>query len=651
MATKPRIFISAVSRELETSRQVVANTLLFLGYEPVWQDIIGVEQGEIRAVLRRQIDSCSGLVQLVGRRYGLEPREPDLAFGRVSYTQYEALYAADRGMKVWHFLLGENFRPDHPNDEPANLQALQTEYRLRIERGDKLWHPTADSGELELTLLKFRNDLEALRLRAERDWRRSVQWRRALAAGLALLAAGGWWLKERTEKSEEGVQTLRLQMEDEIHNLRATVESLAAQTGKGPDPSDSATPNQRFERALEHVAQQEKVGKAEVLNRVNGFVAAIRAREQIRKADFYDLGLAAFAERNFSMAAKMANRAAVQARTERVAAEKELTAAAVRAKEAAAKELRAEQLAGNAQMQALHYPEAVRHYSAACGLIDPVNQTESWANARNQLFGARYATGERQGLVDEACQTLERIEKALGPDHHTTLVSVSNLANLYRTMDRFEEAEPLFLRLMEVQEHRLGPDHPDTLSTCNALASMYEKKEDYSAAEPLYLKASRGQERTLGPDHPATLLSMNNLAAMYRKLRKYEDAEALFLKVFQAREKTIGRDHPDTLATAQGLAGLYKSKHDYAAAEALFQRVLEGRKSVLGNSHPYTLNTLRSLADLWASTQKNLPQALDHAETVATGFEKIYGVDHSKTHEAQALAERIRAKIKESKPD
>ena len=70
MATKPRIFISAVSRELETSRQVVANTLLFLGYEPVWQDIIGVEQGEIRAVLRRQIDSCSGLVQLVGRRYG-----------------------------------------------------------------------------------------------------------------------------------------------------------------------------------------------------------------------------------------------------------------------------------------------------------------------------------------------------------------------------------------------------------------------------------------------------------------------------------------------------------------------------------------------------------------------------------------------------
>ena len=100
MPAKPRIFISAVSRELASSRQVVANTLLFLGYEPVWQDIIGVEQGEIRAILRRQIDSCSGLIQLTGQRYGLEPPQPDPEFGRVSYTQYEALYAGLRPRRV-----------------------------------------------------------------------------------------------------------------------------------------------------------------------------------------------------------------------------------------------------------------------------------------------------------------------------------------------------------------------------------------------------------------------------------------------------------------------------------------------------------------------------------------------------------------------
>lgn len=149
MSVKPRIFISSVSRELASTRQIVANTLLFLNYEPVWQDIIGVEQGEIRDILRRQIDSCVGLIQLTGQRYGLEPSEPDPEFGRVSYTQYEALYAVRRGMKVWHFLLDENFTPDQPNDEPEELRKLQQDYRKKIEQSDRLWHAMPNASELE----------------------------------------------------------------------------------------------------------------------------------------------------------------------------------------------------------------------------------------------------------------------------------------------------------------------------------------------------------------------------------------------------------------------------------------------------------------------------------------------------------------------
>jgi Domain of unknown function (DUF4062) len=93
----PRIFISAVTRELGPARQLVANTLQSLGYEPVWQDIFSTEQGDLRAVLRRKIDACSGVMQLVGLRYGYEPPTVDTKYGRVSYTQYEALYAREKG--------------------------------------------------------------------------------------------------------------------------------------------------------------------------------------------------------------------------------------------------------------------------------------------------------------------------------------------------------------------------------------------------------------------------------------------------------------------------------------------------------------------------------------------------------------------------
>ena len=113
MSPRPTIFISAVSRELRSARQLVANTLIFLGYQPVWQEIFGTESGDLRDLLRRQIDQCKGLVQLVGQCYGAEPPTPDEQFGRVSYTQYEALYARQRGKKIWYLFIDEHF-PTEP---------------------------------------------------------------------------------------------------------------------------------------------------------------------------------------------------------------------------------------------------------------------------------------------------------------------------------------------------------------------------------------------------------------------------------------------------------------------------------------------------------------------------------------------------------
>jgi hypothetical protein len=61
VTVRPIIFISAVSRELRSARQLVANTLQLLGYEPDWQDIFGTEEGELRGMIRRRIDASAGV--------------------------------------------------------------------------------------------------------------------------------------------------------------------------------------------------------------------------------------------------------------------------------------------------------------------------------------------------------------------------------------------------------------------------------------------------------------------------------------------------------------------------------------------------------------------------------------------------------------
>src|SRR3954463_8189940 len=159
MTPRPTIFVSAVSKELRSARQLVANTLTFLGYEPVWQDIFGTETGGLRQMLRTQIDQCKGVAQLAGQSYGAEPPSPDEEFGRVSYTQFEALYARKRGKKVWYLFIDESFPIDAHEPEPAELRELQAAYRRRLQADIHIFHPLTSSEALEASVLKLRDDL------------------------------------------------------------------------------------------------------------------------------------------------------------------------------------------------------------------------------------------------------------------------------------------------------------------------------------------------------------------------------------------------------------------------------------------------------------------------------------------------------------
>lgn len=195
MIPRPRLFISAVTKELKSARQLVANTLLFLGYEPVWQDIFGTEQGDLRTMLRKKINKCQGVVQLVGQCYGAEPPEPDKQFGRVSYSQYEALYARQRGKKVWYLVLDKGFPSDPHETESEELLKLQADYRQGIEKGADVFYPVTSPtlAGLKATVHELRDELERLRKRF-RKWAAGVIALQVLIAALvvAVLVAVLW---------------------------------------------------------------------------------------------------------------------------------------------------------------------------------------------------------------------------------------------------------------------------------------------------------------------------------------------------------------------------------------------------------------------------------------------------------------------------
>ncbi len=92
---------------------------------------------------------------------------------------------------------------------------------------------------------------------------------------------------------------------------------------------------------------------------------------------------------------------------------------------------------------------------------------------------------------------------------------------------KYDRAELLAQKALEVAEQNVGPDHPDMATSLNNLALLYDTQGDYAKAEPLYKRALAIWEKALGPDHPNVATSLENLAALYRATKRLSEAEEL----------------------------------------------------------------------------------------------------------------------------
>src|SRR5438128_2512880 len=104
MSPKPVIFLSGVSRELKSARQLVAEALESFGVGVEAHEILDAPAEDLRGILREKIDGCHGVIHLTGQQYGFEPLPHDDPADPCSYAQYEARYGLARGMKVWFLL-------------------------------------------------------------------------------------------------------------------------------------------------------------------------------------------------------------------------------------------------------------------------------------------------------------------------------------------------------------------------------------------------------------------------------------------------------------------------------------------------------------------------------------------------------------------
>ena len=110
---------------------------------------------------------------------------------------------------------------------------------------------------------------------------------------------------------------------------------------------------------------------------------------------------------------------------------------------------------------------------------------------------------------------------------------MNNLAELYRSQGRYEDAEVLQQKSLEIHRQVLGENHPSFAISLGNLASLYVQKGDFSEAESFLYQALQIFQQVVGPEHPYTKETFNRLIN-------------LIATAIQANQADTLSDHPTT---------------------------------------------------------------------------------------------------------
>jgi tetratricopeptide (TPR) repeat protein len=608
----------------------VANTLTFLGYDSDWQEIFGTEAGDLRAMLRRRIDACKGLVQLVGECYGAEPAAADDQFGRVSYTQYEALYASSRGKRVWYLFLDQSFPADSHSPEDPEKKELQRTYRDRLKADVHLYHSLGTREGLENSVLKLRDDLTRLR-RGVKRWAMSVAILLLVSVGLSL-----WLLKSQHQANQQQQQAnQRLDaLQARLDKLQEGVNSFAEVQNKVSRERPNQKPEQVENRTYEELGKQLGLDPAALKEQLPRFADELRKSPT---ATTYERANAAYVARDYNEAERLALAAADEA--QRASPPKNTDA------------IRAFELAGWSAEKRIDYAEALSRFQAAEKLTDRTRDALEWARVQFGIGMVHYDRGQYSEAESLFREVLRERERMLGAEHTDSLEARSQLETALYYQGKYAEDEEQIRLLLSLKEKALGLEHPETLKARNNLGALLFAEGKYAEAETELRAVLELKEKVLGPENRDTISTRNNLASTLAAEGKYAESEAQFRALVKLAEKTFGPEHPNTLGTRGNLAQVLDNEGKYAEAETEEREVLNLDEKVLGPEHPDTLDTRANLAGTFLH-QGRYVEAETEVRQVVRLDEKVHGPEHPSTLEVRnCLAEAIAAQGKYSEAE
>ena len=126
---------------------------------------------------------------------------------------------------------------------------------------------------------------------------------------------------------------------------------------------------------------------------------------------------------------------------------------------------------------------------------------------------------------------------------------LAKTADYLRQRAQYQQAEPLYQRVLSIREQAWGDSTPYLAFPLNGLANLYREQGQYERAESLYQRALTIRQQQRGAHHPETAESLHDFARLHELRKRSEEALTLYQQALDIRERRLGTEHPRTRDT------------------------------------------------------------------------------------------------------
>ena len=194
-------------------------------------------------------------------------------------------------------------------------------------------------------------------------------------------------------------------------------------------------------------------------------------------------------------------------------------------------------------------------------------------------------------------QVLEMTQKLFGPDDPRTIRCKGELAGILHIMHQNNLAEEFSLQALESAKKIKWESHEVQQFRMN-LAMIWVTYKRYDEAEELLKSATIELEKLIGEDHPTTLSCKSILANLMFEKGQFEVAGDSFRELIGDRERQLGLEHPAVMDITIRYAITMHYRGQRQEAIELAKECLQLRTRVLGAQHESTI-LIANLVEFW----------------------------------------------------